>query len=288
MPQQPDNQSKQNRKLFGFTLCHNLEYQARDERDAAERDILRRAEIRRARAAAKRCGTNRKQRKTDGRHYHGRHDGRNEPAPVLREQTQHALDQTAHHNGANRRIEAIGRRNAAQNRDERKADAHNNRQSRTNTARKGKQLNERANARNEHGALHKRARRRGIKAGSTRDNKNRREVGNEHGQDVLHAIRNCTQPGNLAVKTKKIVVIETLGCGFCFRHGSVLYSRSVFRQTKKARCRMRQRAPLFKIIYASQVSTVSSWLGAGSPAWRNVIWPVVGSIASTIASDSKW
>ena len=39
---------------------------------------------------------------------------------------------------------------------------------------------------------------------------------------------------------------------------------------------MRQRASLFKIIYASQVSTVSSWLGAGSPAWRNVIWPVVG------------
>lgn len=29
---------------------------------------------------------------------------------------------------------------------------------------------------------------------------------------------------------------------------------------------MRQRAPLFKIIYASQVSTVNSWLGAGSPA----------------------
>ena len=44
------------------------------------------------------------------------------------------------------------------------------------------------------------------------------------------------------------------------------YKPSVFRQIKKARYRMRQRAPLFKIIYASQVSTVSSWLGAGSPA----------------------
>ena len=77
-------------------------------------------------------------------------------------------------------------------------------------------MHERANARNEHGTLHKRARRRGIKAGGARDNKNRREVCNEHGQDVLHAIRNCAQPGNLAVKTIKISVIETLGCGFCF------------------------------------------------------------------------
>ena len=215
-----NDQAKQNRKLFGFTLRHNLEHQARDKRDAAERDILRRAEIGRARAAAKRCGTNRKQRKTNGRYHHSRHDGGNEPAPILREQAQHALNQAAHHNGANCRIEAIRRRNAAQHRDECKADAHNNRQPRANTAREGEQLHERANACNEHGALHERARCRGIKTGSARDNKNRREVGNEHRQDMLHAIRDCAQPRDFAIETVQIGVIETLSCGFCFRHGA--------------------------------------------------------------------
>ena len=129
--------------------------------------------------------------------------GGDEFAPVLGEQAQHAFQQAAHDNGANGSGVAVVDGDAAQHGYEGEAYAHYNGHARSG-APKGEQLDERADAGNDHGVLDEHCRGYVVEASGSGDDGNGGKIRNEHGKDMLNAVGECSCDGDLCVEIFKL------------------------------------------------------------------------------------
>ena len=145
-------------------------------------------------------------------------------APVFCQQTQRSLEEAAHqHRSHHGRITVVGG-DGAEHGDEGKADAHDHRQPGTDSP-DGIQLNQRGDTRDEHGVL-KQNRGLGLAQrglGRPGDNGDRRQVRDEHGQDMLESEGNrfpqrhsALQPVDVIDTAIRIAVHDLLPPDFVF------------------------------------------------------------------------
>lgn len=122
-------------------------------------------------------------READGRHHHSRHDRRDDAPPILREQAENPLQHAAYDDGAYERPVSLGGRHRASNRDEGEADAHDDGQAAAHAPERI-QLDERADAGDEHGVLNEH-RPHILDSPRRHDNGDGGQIRHEHGEHVL-------------------------------------------------------------------------------------------------------
>ena len=123
---------------------------------ASENPVFYRAEVFASASSAKGIGTDSQQREADGSNHACRHNRSNDFQPELRKKSQDSLHNSTNQNSAHNCTIAILRSDNAQNGNKGKANAHDNRQAGTNLMENGKQLHQRSDTSDEHGALNQR------------------------------------------------------------------------------------------------------------------------------------
>ena len=177
-----------------------LDHEDHHEYEKCEQQIFHRAEVLRGVAAAEGIDADRDQRQADTQNDRAGDDRREKPAQRLEEEAEHGFKQTAENGRAHDR--AVGdhaaahrRRNAVEHADKARARAHDDRNLAADRA-DGEQLNERYHARNEHRVLKdadlKIRELAACNAARAHDDEQRREVADEHGENVLESERNSS------------------------------------------------------------------------------------------------
>ena len=196
-----DDQAKQDRELADTLGGKHLKGKACHKGHSAQQEVVPGAKVLRAATTAKARSANAEQREADRRDDASSDDRRDDADPVLGKQTQHALKATAHDDGAQGIAVAHGRAHRAHGRDKGEAHAHDDGKPAA-YAPHGKQLDERTDAGDEHRRLDEH--RRVLDAGCGSNDGNRCQVGDKHRQNVLDAIRDAGNPGDLGVKRLEI------------------------------------------------------------------------------------
>ena len=201
-----ENNSEQDAGGTGDALGGVLEDQDNSHNRQSNQKVFNRTVIRGRISAAERGHTYADQRKSDGEHDGSGNDGREEFAQRLQENTEDRFKQAAQntcaHNGAVSDHAAAHRfRNAGEHADKTGACSHNNRNFSADRA-DGKKLDQRNNAGDEHGVLQQRNLQghQFTAVAGRRNDEDRREVADKHGENVLQSQRNRLMQRKTAFK----------------------------------------------------------------------------------------
>ena len=246
-----DHQAEQHRKLLGRALHQQLERQTGDQRDQAQRQVLPAAEILGPGAAAEAFGAHGQQREADRRDHDGRDDRRHEPAPVAGRQTQDQLQQAADQHRTDHGAVSLVRADRHGGGHIGERDAGHHRQARTDQPR-AVQLQAGAQARHQQTGLNHRGRLFRGHPGGGGDDEDRRQVGHEHGHDVLQTERDAAPERDGRIQTAQGLERDARSLGLLLTHET----------------------------------SISSACERSRNGQRNSMSPVCGSIDSTIASES--
>ena len=184
-----------------------MEHEAGRQGDGTDNQVFRFAEAGVSEAAAEGVGADAEQGETDGRHDAGRHDGRHKAAPPPRSQPQHPFEAAADEGCAQDGAVAVPGADDAERGHEGEADAHDDRQPAAQGT-DGEQLQQGPDAGNDHGCLDQAADFRRTEFAHAADDQNRRDVGHEHGQDMLQAERNGLLHGNFSIQLVNGVLLR--------------------------------------------------------------------------------
>ena len=198
------HQSDKHRQRAHESLGEHLAQEAGEQRHAAYNPVVEAAEVGRALASGKRVGTHGQKREADGRDHRGRHDVRHELYPILGEEAENALNESANDDGSDERAHAVGRAHADGEREEGERDAHDDRQARTD-APHGVELHERADAGYHHTVLYEHRTNVLVEPHGTGKNHYRSDVADEHRQHVLQAKRESLPQWHSTVELVEIL-----------------------------------------------------------------------------------
>ena len=176
-------------KLLIERVCFKIPRKAGDKRDGADDQVILGAKIWIAKAAAKRIGPDGKQGKPDGRHDGRRHDRRDKFPPPGGAKAKDTFQYAANERSTKDCTIAILGTDDAGHGNEGEADPHDDRQTAAKTPDREK-LEKRADAGHDHRRLHECRRLRRIHFDSTGYDKDRRDIGHEHGKYMLQSERN--------------------------------------------------------------------------------------------------
>ena len=198
-----NDQSEKYGQLLPVGFCLHIEEQAAQQCCRSQNPVLGRTEPLVSAAAAEGGGTDRQQRESDGRYDAGRNNRRDEFGPVFCEQTDGSLDKAADDYRADDGVVAILGADGAGYGHERKADAHYNRQPRAHLPYR-KQLNQRTDSGNHHSGLNQLGCFTGSQVTGVCHDNQRRDIRDEHRQDVLQSERNRFSQRNSSVQVVNI------------------------------------------------------------------------------------
>ena len=195
----PDDEAEEDRQLFVEPVGADVEHQAGHQGDGTDNQVLRLAEVGIPEPAAEGIGADAEQGEPDGRHDAGRHDGRHKAAPPPRAQAQHPFEAAADEGGAQDSAVPVLDADDAERGHESETDAHDDRQPAAQGP-DGKHLQQGPDTGDDHGRLDETACLFRPQMHHAGYNQNRRDVGHEHGQDMLQAERNGLLHGNFSIQ----------------------------------------------------------------------------------------
>ena len=199
-----DNEADQDGKRTQESFRKNLREQTGEERDTTDNPVLRGTEVCGALAARERVCANRQKRKSDGCHHRGRNNVRDELEPVFSAETEQAFDDTAHDDSAHKRAHALRSADGNRNREKRKADAHHDGEPGADFP-DGVELDERADARDNHAVLNKRSGDALFDPDDICKDDDGGNVAHEHGEHMLQAERDGLQKRYATVQLINVI-----------------------------------------------------------------------------------
>ena len=177
-----------------------MEEDAADQCDQAEDPVLHRTEVRAAGTTTEGSGTDAEQREADGGYDRSGNDRRDQPDPVLREETEDTLDDTTYEHRAHDGTVAILCTDEAEDRHEGEADTHDDREAGAQLPEEREELDQCTDPGDQHCTLDEHRGLRARESAGTTHDQDRGDVCDEHREDVLEAERDGVHHRHLALQ----------------------------------------------------------------------------------------